>query len=221
MASLRFGTSSAPRCALFGRRSRPILALALLAFSSNVSAKPVPSSASGTTAAPLGRVNFPTTGSEAAQKHFLRGLLALHSFWYEEARDEFVASTKAAPEFAMGYWGEALTWYHPVWEEEDVTREKAALGKLPASLDVTQRERMFIDAARLLVGDGEREPRWKRYAEAMRAVHLRYPDDDEAATLYAVSLLGAAGRKNPGFKMQAEAGAIGLDVLAHNPDHPG
>jgi tetratricopeptide (TPR) repeat protein len=147
--------------------------------------------------------------------------LALHSFWYDEARDEFQAATKAAPEFAMGYWGEALTHYHFVWEQEDVVKAKAALDKLPAALNVTQREKMFIDAARVLVGDGEREPRWKRYAEAMRAVHLRYPDDDEAATLFAVSLLGAAGRKTPGFKHQAEAGAIGLEVLSHNPDHPG
>src|SRR5215207_3965485 len=33
----------------------------------------------------LGRVEFPTTGSKEAQSHFLRGLAALHSFWYEEA----------------------------------------------------------------------------------------------------------------------------------------
>jgi tetratricopeptide (TPR) repeat protein len=195
---------------------RPILTLALLAISTNaVATGPAPA------AAPLGRVTFPVTGPEAAQKHFKRGLLALHSFWYEEAREEFQAATKAAPDFAMGYWGEALTYYHPVWEQEDVTKSKAALDKLPAALNVTQREKMFIDAARVLVGDGERAPRWKRYAEAMRAVHVRYPDDDEAATLFAVSLLGAAGRKSPGFKMQAEAGAIGLDVLSHNPDHPG
>ena len=39
----------------------------------------------------LGRVEFPTSGSPQAQAHFLRGLAALHSFWYEEADKAFAA----------------------------------------------------------------------------------------------------------------------------------
>src|SRR4051812_17046455 len=70
--------------------------------------------------APLGRIDFPVTGLPDARNHFLRGMLALHSFWYEEAADEFRAATLAAPDFAMGYWGEALTHYHPVWGQEDL-----------------------------------------------------------------------------------------------------
>ncbi|MDB4970432.1 MAG: uncharacterized protein JWN44_6121 [Myxococcales bacterium] len=202
---------------------RPLFALALLAASTPAAAKTVaaPAPTPPATAPQLGRVTFPVTGPEVAQKHFQRGLLALHSFWYEEARDEFQAATKAAPEFAMGYWGEALTYYHPIWEQEDVVKSKAALDKLPAALNVTGREKMYIDAARELLGEAPREARWKRYADAMRALHVRYPDDDEAATLYAVALLGSVGRKTPGFKLQAEAGAIGLEVLSRNPDHPG
>ena len=42
----------------------------------------------------LGKVDFPTSGSRKAQAHFLRGLAALHSFWYEEALEEFRESTK-------------------------------------------------------------------------------------------------------------------------------
>ena len=51
----------------------------------------------------LGKVEFPTSGSEQAQKHFLRGLAALHSFWYEEALNAFRDATKADPGFVMGY----------------------------------------------------------------------------------------------------------------------
>jgi hypothetical protein len=51
----------------------------------------------------LGRVEFPTSGSPEAQQHFLRGLAALHSFWYEEAIEAFRESTKVEPDFAMGY----------------------------------------------------------------------------------------------------------------------
>jgi hypothetical protein len=34
----------------------------------------------------LGKVEFPTSGPEKAQASFLRGLAALHSFWFEEAK---------------------------------------------------------------------------------------------------------------------------------------
>ena len=37
----------------------------------------------------LGTVSFPTSGTGQAQKHFLRGVAALHSFWYTEALDAF------------------------------------------------------------------------------------------------------------------------------------
>src|SRR5688572_30947247 len=66
----------------------------------------------------LGRVEFPTSGSPQAQAHFLRGLAALHSFWYEEAAEAFREATKVDPEFMMGYWGEAMTHNHPLRSEE-------------------------------------------------------------------------------------------------------
>src|SRR5678815_3286292 len=69
----------------------------------------------------LGRVEFPTSGSEKAQAHFLRGLAALHSFWYEEALEAFQESTKVEPDFAMGYWGEAMAHNHPLWSEQDLS----------------------------------------------------------------------------------------------------
>src|SRR6185436_15609263 len=68
----------------------------------------------------LGRVEFPTSGSKEAQSHFLRGLAALHSFWYEEAIEAFRESTKVDPDFAMGYWGEAMSYNHPLWSEQDI-----------------------------------------------------------------------------------------------------
>jgi len=177
--------------------------------------------AKGHTPATLGHASFPVTGGEAARAHFARGLLALHSFWYEEARDEFRAATKAEPSFAMGYWGEALTYYHPVWGQEDVAAEKKALDAAPAHPEVTQRELAYLAAARQLVGEGDLGVHAERYKDAMRALHERWPDDDEASTLYAVALLGTVDRKSTSFRRQAEAAALSLDVFARNPDHPG
>jgi len=194
---------------------RSTLALALIATlaPSSFAKKPV--------AATLGRADFPVTGGAEAKRHFARGLLALHSFWYEEARDEFRAATKAQPDFAMGYWGEALTYFHPVWNQEDVAAEKKALDAAPAHPEVTQRELAYLAAARTLLGDGDYAAHAERYKDAMRAVHLRWPDDDEATTLYAAALLGTVDRKSTEFRRQAEAAALCLDVFGRNPDHPG
>ena len=65
--------------------------------------------------ASLGTVHFPTWGSPQAQAHFLRGVAALHAFWYPVALDEFRAATRIEPDFMMGYWGEAMAHNHPLW----------------------------------------------------------------------------------------------------------
>src|SRR6476646_1464027 len=93
----------------------------------------------------LGRVEFPTSGSKEAQAHFLRGLAALHSFWYEEALDAFRESTKVEPDFAMGYWGEAMTYNHPLWSEQDLTAARAVVAKFKETPTLTERERAYLN----------------------------------------------------------------------------
>ena len=175
----------------------------------------------------LGRIHFPVTASEAARGHFIRGMLALHSFWYEEARDEFQAATKVEPAFAMGCWGEALTYYHPVWQQEDLVGSRAAMAKIRAESKLTTREQALIGAARVLFGEGTQAARWDAYADELGKLHGRFVDDDEIATLWAVAILGNGVRerfgdeKQAGFRRFALAGSIALEVLGRNPKHPG
>ena len=168
----------------------------------------------------LGRVEFPTSGSEKAQAHFLRGLAALHSFWYEEAFDAFRESTKIDPDFAMGYWGEAMTYNHPLWGEQDLSAARAVVAKFKETPKLTERERAYLNAVRLLYGEGDKRARDVAYSAAMEKIYRAYPDDLDAAAFYSLSLLGIAGGEK-GYRLQMKAGAIALDVYQKNPNHPG
>jgi len=168
----------------------------------------------------LGRVEFPTSGSKEAQAHFLRGLAALHSFWYEEALDAFRESTKVDPDFAMGYWGEAMTYNHPLWSEQDIATARQALAKIKETSKLTDRERAYIAAVRALYGEGDKPARDAAYSAQMEKIYLAYPEDLDAAAFYSLSLLGMAGGAK-GYLLQAKAGAIALEVYQKNPNHPG
>jgi tetratricopeptide (TPR) repeat protein len=170
---------------------------------------------------PLGRVEFPTSGSPTAQAHFLRGLAALHSFWYEEALEAFRESTKAEPDFMMGYWGEAMTYNHPLWSEQDLAAARAVIAKFKDSAKLSERERAYLNAVKLLYGDGDKRARDVAYSAAMEKIYRAYPEDLEAAAFYSLSLLGLMRPEEKGYRLQAQAGAIALGVYQKNPNHPG
>ena len=169
----------------------------------------------------LGNVKFETSGSEKAQASFLRGLAALHSFWYEEALDAFRESTKIDPDFMMGYWGEAMAQNHPLWSEQDTTAARLVIAKFRETPKLTQRERDYLNAVRLLYGEGDKHARDTAYSAAMEKVYRAYPDDLDAAAFYALSLLGLVRMDEKSYRLQAQAGAIALDVYQKNPNHPG
>jgi tetratricopeptide (TPR) repeat protein len=169
----------------------------------------------------LGRVEFQTSGSEKAQAHFLRGLAALHSFWYEEALEAFQESTKIEPDFTMGYWGEAMTYNHPLWSEQDIDAARKVLARIKESRKLTERERAYVNAVRLLYGEGDKRARDVAYSAAMEKIYRAYPDDLDAAAFYSLSLLGCVRPEDKSYRLQAKAGAIALDVYQKNPNHPG
>ena len=181
-------------------------------------------------ASELGKVDFPTSGSAAAQAHFLRGVAALHSFWYDEAADAFRAAQQAEPGFAMAYWGEAMTYNHPIWSEQDLEAARAALKRLAPDREArqakapTEREKAFLGAVETLYGEGDKPARDAAYAEAMRQVHERWPDDLEAASFYALSRIGPALTGPPGEERQRtliQAAALLEELFLRNPEHPG
>jgi hypothetical protein len=169
----------------------------------------------------LGKVDFSTSGSEKAQQHFLRGVAALHSFWYEEALDAFREATKVDPDFMMGYWGEAMAHNHPLWSEQDTEAARKVVAKIKDSPKLSGKEIAFLNAVKALYGEGDKRARDQAYSAAMEKLYNDNPDDLEAASFYALSLLGLWRPEDKGYRLQAKAGAIALDVYKKNPDHPG
>jgi tetratricopeptide (TPR) repeat protein len=196
---------------LWTRRDVLIVALLLFASASTLNAQ----------TSQLGKVEFPTSGSPQAQAHFLRGLAALHSFWYEEALEAFRESTRIDPDFMMGYWGEAMTYNHPLWSEQDTPAGKTVIGKIKDTARLTPRERAYLDAVKLLYAAGEKSARDAAYSAAMEKVYRDYPDDLDAAAFYSLSLLGLVQPGEKSYRLQARAGAIALEVYQKNPNHPG
>lgn len=174
----------------------------------------------------LGTINFPTSAPSAAQPSFVRGVLFLHSFEYESAAQAFRESQRLAPDFALAYWGEAMTYTHPVWNEQDVAKAREALLRLGPTPEArrgkagTPREQMFMDAIELLYGAGPKPRRDTLYAAAMERLARTFPNDDEAQAFYALALLGLNQgiRDVPTYK---RAGVIAQGILERNEDHPG
>jgi hypothetical protein len=169
----------------------------------------------------LGRVEFSTSGSEPAQAHFLRGLAALHSFWFEEALEAFRESTRIEPDFMMGYWGEAMAHNHPLWSEQDTSAARDVLKKIKETPKLTQRERAYLDAVKVLYGEGEKRARDTAYSAAMEKIYRDYANDLDAAAFYSLSLLALVRSEEKSYRLQARAGAIALEVFEKNPNHPG
>ena len=175
----------------------------------------------------LGETTFPNSGALEAQPAFREGLLLLHSFEYDDAREAFQRARALDPGFAMAAWGEALTHQHPLWYELDLPAARAALSSLAPTLDgrlakaSTEREKDYLRAVDALFFSSEDEDaREDAYAAAMAKVHEAYPDDQDAAALYALALLTTAhdGRD---FRIYMRAAAVVEDVFAINPRHPG
>jgi tetratricopeptide (TPR) repeat protein len=176
----------------------------------------------------LGTITFPTSGAPAAQPAFLEGVKALHSFQFDEAAVAFRAAQQTDPDFALAYWGEAMSYNHPLWAQQDTEAARRVLENLaptPAerlAMAGQENERAFLQAADLLFyGPADKLARDRAYSDYMAQMYARRPDDHEIATFYALSLLGTVRPGDAGFRRQALAASIALQVAQANPNHPG
>ena len=174
----------------------------------------------------FGDVAFNNSGPPAAQEDFLRGLAQLHNFEYPDAAEHFRNAQKLAPDFALAYWGEAMTQNHAVWHEEDISAAREILKRLASSPEAraakapTDREKLYLHSVEVLFGEGTKGERDHRYEAAMAELHRKYPDDVDASAFYALAILGTA-EQGRDFATYMRAAAVLEEVFPQHPRHPG
>lgn len=178
----------------------------------------------------IGKVHFSSSCGEEAQRGLDYALAMLHGFWFPQCINAFTDLTKAQPSCAMAYWGLAMSQRtNPLTGEpsrENTKRGWEAIEQAKILEAKTQRERDYVAAMSAYYRDWETldfRSRILSYEEAMEHVYRRYPEDVEAAVLYALAL-NEAITVLPADKTssrQLKAARILEEVLSKDPEHPG
>jgi pentatricopeptide repeat protein len=174
----------------------------------------------------LGEIVFEVTGSAESAPYFHEGLLLLHSFEFDDAAEKFVKAQQLDSNFVMAYWGEAMSYNHPLWRERYSAEGTAALKKLAETKEkrlamaMTPLERDLLEAVEILYAEGDKKEQDVAYKNQMEQLHKQYPKHHEVAAFYALSLLGASKSRteDDNYEMGAK---IVQGIIAENPQHPG
>ena len=175
-------------------------------------------------ALPEVRSIFGTTDNPDARKDFEQGLLLLHNFEYPDAAELFRKAQKQDPAFALAYWGEAMTYNHPIWLSQDLEEARLVMDRYKKIASGQTRKLPELDAdllrsLDLLYGKGSKPERDKAYAEFMGSVYGKYHGNLDVAAFYALSLLGEAGGWDQ--TLCNKAADIAGKILKEDPVHPG
>lgn len=174
-----------------------------------------------------------TTANPQAQAFFNQGLALVYGFNHAEAVRAFRRAAELDPQMAMAHWGVALALGPNINMPMDAAQGALAYEALRKAQSLassaTERDRAYIDAlAKRYTGDpalfGTEQA--QAYAHAMKALVQQYPDDLDAATLYAESLMdlrpwqlwSADGKPAEGTE---EIMAVLESVLRRDPNHLG
>lgn len=172
----------------------------------------------------LGEVRIDVSGTSEAKVAFEKGLLLLHSFEYEDAREAFQEAQEMDAEMPMAYWGEMMTYNHSLWSEQDFEKGTEVLASLKGfnyQGKCNAVELDLIAAVQLLyTPQVEKHKRDVLYSEYMAKLTDKYPNNHEVAAFYALSLLGsvAEGRDDA---IYGKGALIAQGILKENPNHPG
>jgi tetratricopeptide (TPR) repeat protein len=182
----------------------------------------------------LGTLHFPiTTNSELAQKYFNQGIILAYGFNHEEAFRSFEEVSRLDTNCAMAYWGMAYVLGPNINLPMDAGVVHTAYEAIQKAIslldDETQKEKDFVMALSVRYSAEameDRTPLDQAYSDAMRNLASKYPDDLDAATMFAESIMdlnpwdywlkdGTAQPWTP------ELLAVLESVIEKNPEHHG
>ena len=184
----------------------------------------LPASAPGTS---LGTVEFPSSCTPAAQKTVVHGVALLHSFQYQQVEQAFTQAAGQDPHCAIAWWGKAMGLYHQLWDFPSEATLRAGWQDMQQAEKIgaqTDRERAYIAAAAAFYQDNPRLSHLQRrqaYSQAMAQLHQKFPNDDEGAAFYALSLAALAEDGDNEMANRKQAIAILLPLFQKYPDNPG
>jgi tetratricopeptide (TPR) repeat protein len=178
--------------------------------------------------ASLGTVNFPVSCTPEAQRRFNTAASLLYSFYWERIDAALADVLAADPGCAMAYWAKAVASLDnalgspPTPKNEQAGWAAVLMAKQLGAK--TERERDYIDAVETVFKDHDTVPfasRAAAYEKALEELYRYYPDDSEAAVLYAFWLQVTADRNDQTYARQLESAKILEKVYAAKPQHPG
>jgi len=181
----------------------------------------------------LGNHAFPVScKGERVQEYFNQGVILAYGFNHAEAARAFAEVARRAPDCAMAYWGHALVLgpniNAPMNPDDEPKAYELIQKAVSLKAKAAPRERDWIDAlAKRYTGKAEdRKAADAAFADAMRQLAKRYPDDLDAATMFAESLMDLRPwnywtRDNKPYPGTDEIVAALEKVIAKDPKHPG
>lgn len=134
-----------------------------------------------------------TTSNPEAQKFFDQGLRLIYAFNHDEAARSFQRASELDPKMAMAYWGIAEAVgpnYNDPASDERFEQAHEAIQKavsLSGGASATERDYIQAMAKRFPAAGADRRQAAEEYRDAMRELMNKYPDDLDAATLFAES----------------------------------
>jgi tetratricopeptide (TPR) repeat protein len=182
----------------------------------------------------LGEVHHPvSTKNKQAQQFFDQGLKLVYGFNHDEARRSFMRAAELDSKLAMAHWGVALTLGPNYNLPVDPERERAGYDAVQRAVALKQNasepERAYIDALAVRYSNDPKADLHaldRTYRDAMGKLAARYPDDLDAATLYAESMMNLNPWKlwtadgKPGENTE-EIVSVLESVLKRDPNHLG
>ncbi len=182
---------------------------------------PIPEGAS------IGEVQFEVDCDPIVQDDFNYAVGMIHHMMYVSSRETFMKIVDSDPNCAMGYWGIASTLFQPLWgtrpSEEDLLNGWQNINKALEFVE-SDREKLLINSIEAFFRNPESDDfrsRINRWIDGVKEAYEVYPNDQDIAALYSLTLLTAAQFAENPDSLLDEAENILREIFERNPLHPG